>query len=128
MIGEACRHATLLAAWRQVKGKNAAGGIDGVSLAEFEEKLHAQLDSLASDLRKGRWKPLPYLLIEVSKKNKTEKRELGLLAKHVMERLARYEKYRDKELKMNDIIASQCQDIASYFKDGTRYKPYVAKW
>lgn len=80
LIGEACRHATLLAAWRQVKGKNAAGGIDGVSLAEFEEKLHAQLDSLASDLRKGQWKPLPYLLIEVSKKNKTEKRELGLLA------------------------------------------------
>ena len=31
-----CREETLYEAWKIVKGKNAAGGIDGVTLACFE--------------------------------------------------------------------------------------------
>lgn len=51
-----------------------------------------------------------------------------LLAKNIMERLNRYEKYRGEELKMEQIILRQCLDIAAYFQNEEHYKPYVAKW
>ncbi len=51
-----------------------------------------------------------------------------LLAKNVMERLNRYEKYRGVEMKMQQIIVKQAMEIASYFKDGVLYRPYIAKW
>lgn len=75
-----CQDSTLLAAWRQVKGKNSVGGIDGISLAEFERDLYKQIQTLAVELRNGRWKPQPYLQVEVPKKNKEEMRKLGMLS------------------------------------------------
>ena len=48
-----CLDTTLQAAWRQVKGKNSAGGIDGVSLAEFERNLYQNIQSVAEDLKNG---------------------------------------------------------------------------
>ena len=75
-----CLDATLQAAWRQVKGKNSAGGIDGVSLAEFERNLYQNIQSVAEDLKNGLWKPQPYLQIEVPKKKTDEMRKLGLLS------------------------------------------------
>lgn len=80
MFHTLCLDATLQAAWRQVKGKNSAGGIDGVSLAEFERNLYQNLQSIADDLKNGLWKPQPYLQIEVPKKKTDEKRKLGLLS------------------------------------------------
>ena len=75
-----CQDSTLQAAWRQVKGKNSVGGIDGISLAEFERDLYKQIQTLAVELRNGSWKPQPYLQIEVPKKNKEEMRKLGMLS------------------------------------------------
>lgn len=75
-----CQDSTLQAAWRQVKGKNSVGGIDGISLAEFERDLYKQIQTLAVELRNGRWKPQPYMQIEVPKKNKEEMRKLGMLS------------------------------------------------
>lgn len=75
-----CLDSTLQAAWRQVKRKNSAGGIDGISLVEFERDLYKQLQSLATELKSGKWKPQPYMQIEIPKKNKEEMRKLGMLS------------------------------------------------
>lgn len=75
-----CLDSTLQTAWKLVKSKGSAGGIDGVSLAEFECNLYSNLQSLVNDLKSGKWKPQPYLQIEVPKKNKDEMRKLGMLS------------------------------------------------
>lgn len=50
------------------------------------------------------------------------------LAKGILERLNRYEKYRRCELKLEQIIKQQAREIAEYYKNNTPYKPYIAKW
>lgn len=74
-----CHENTLRLAWGKVKSKDAAGGIDGITLAEFEKSWHKELATLAEELRSGQWKPMPYLEIEVAKtKHPDEKRRLGM--------------------------------------------------
>lgn len=51
-----------------------------------------------------------------------------LLAKSVMERLARYEKYQGEEMKMEQIIQRQAKLLAKAFEGSEKFKPYVAKW
>lgn len=41
-----CLPVTLYSAWKTVKAKNSAGGIDGQSVAAFEENLKENLDAL----------------------------------------------------------------------------------
>ena len=41
----------LLKAWKLVKAKGSVGGVDGVSLSEFEQNLHRNLHQLADDLK-----------------------------------------------------------------------------
>lgn len=73
------RMENLLAAWKTIKQKNAAGGIDGLSIARFDEQLDKYLKEIQSELKNGTWNPNPYLRVEI-KKNDTEKRKLGLLS------------------------------------------------
>ena len=73
-----CNPDTLLAAWQLVKSKNAAGGVDGVSVRQYNEEIGEHLLEIISELRKGTWLPQPYLRVEIPK-NKSEKRKLGLL-------------------------------------------------
>ena len=76
-----CQPATLFAAWNVVKAKGAAGGVDGVTLSAFEKQKQVQIPKLASELKAGTWKPLPYLQIEVPKKNADgEMRRLAMVA------------------------------------------------
>lgn len=42
---------TLYHAWKVVKKKNAAGGVDGCSVTLFEENLKVNLGKLHQDLR-----------------------------------------------------------------------------
>ena len=74
-----CQEATLYKAWNEVKSKGSAGGIDGVSIEEFnKDKIH-QIRIIQEELKKGTWKPLPYLQIEIPKrKDPNEKRILGM--------------------------------------------------
>lgn len=65
-------------AWKAVRGKNSAGGIDGVSVAEFEQNLMDNLTELRYELITKTWNPEPYLRISIAK-NETERRKLGLL-------------------------------------------------
>jgi len=74
-----CLPVTLYSAWKTVKAKNSAGGIDGQSVAAFEENLKENLDALKKELLAKTWNPEPYLRIDIPKKNH-EKRQLGLLS------------------------------------------------
>ncbi len=46
-------------AWERVKRNQGAGGVDGVSLAEFEEPLEEHLARLHSELKSATYRPLP---------------------------------------------------------------------
>jgi len=52
----------------------------------------------------------------------------SLLVKNIMERINRYEKYRGTECRFGDIINLQLKEIADYIDNGTKFKPYIAKW
>lgn len=74
-----CTEKTLMAAWQQVKKKGAAGGIDGKSVKDVDEKLHECLCEIQQELKDKTWKPQPYLRIFIPKKE-NEVRKLGLLS------------------------------------------------
>lgn len=82
-----CTEEFLFEAWKAVKSKNAFGGIDGVTLAGFEENLQVYLSELSGELKAGTWAPEPYLSIEIPKK-KNEVRKLGLLS--VKDKIVQY--------------------------------------
>lgn len=68
-------------AWGIVKAKGSAGGIDGVSILEFEKEKRKEILMLSEELKAGTWKPQPYMEIEVPKtKNPDEIRKLGMTA------------------------------------------------
>lgn len=80
LFRQLCSLKLLHRAWKVVKLKNSAGGIDGITVVEFEDDLGKYLYDLQKELRKREWKPEPYLQIEIKKKkNETERRKLGLL-------------------------------------------------
>lgn len=78
MFEELCKSSTLLAAWKMVKAKGSAGGIDGISIAEMDKDIGTHIQTLQEELFSGTWKPQPYLRIQIPKKN-SEYRKLGLL-------------------------------------------------
>lgn len=76
-----CQEPRLHLAWNMVKAKGSAGGVDGVSITEFEKEKRKQILLLTEELRSGTWKPQPYMEIEVAKtKNPEERRKLGMTA------------------------------------------------
>ena len=76
-----CSENSLYNAWNIVKAKGAAGGIDGISIQEFEKEKRKKIPLLAEELKNGTWKPYPYLEIEIPKsKDPAEKRKLGMIA------------------------------------------------
>ncbi len=76
-----CSETTLYNAWNIVREKGAAGGIDGISIHEFEKNKRKQIAKLADELTNKTWKPYPYLEIEIAKdKSPEEKRKLGMSA------------------------------------------------
>ena len=80
-FAQLCQLPTLFTAWNAVKAKGAAGGVDGVTIAEFEKQKKVQILKLANELKAGTWKPLPYLQVEVpKKKNAEEMRRLAMVA------------------------------------------------
>lgn len=74
-----CQISRLHLAWSIVKAKGTAGGIDGMTIAEFDKIRHKQIPALAEQLKKGTWKPLPYLEVSIPKsKNPNETRKIGM--------------------------------------------------
>lgn len=73
-----CQIPRLHLAWNTVKAKGSAGGIDGMTIIEFEHDKRKEILKLAEELKAGIWKPQPYMEIEVAKtKNPDEIRKLG---------------------------------------------------
>lgn len=64
-----CNEQTLRDAWLQVKQKNAVGGIDGMSVADFEKEAEKQIRELSRQLKAKTWIPEPYLRVEIPKKD-----------------------------------------------------------
>ena len=76
-----CQIPRLHLAWNTVKAKGSAGGIDGMTIIEFEHDKRKEIPKLAEELKAGTWKPQPYMEIEVAKtKNPDEIRKLGMTA------------------------------------------------
>ena len=74
-----CQEATLYEAWNAVKSKGSAGGVDGVTIAEFNKEKIKQIKQIQEELQSATWKPQPYLQIAIPKtKDPNEKRILGL--------------------------------------------------
>lgn len=82
-----CKEETLYESWKAIRSKKAAGGIDGVTLACFEDNVQKYITELADELKTGTWAPEPYLGIEIPKK-KNEVRKLGLLS--VKDKIVQY--------------------------------------
>lgn len=70
---------TLIQAWKVVRAKNSAGGIDGMGIKDFEKDVGSHIGQLVKDLKDKTWKPRPYLSINIPKKS-GEQRKLGLLS------------------------------------------------
>lgn len=76
-----CQIPRLYLAWNTVKAKGSVGGIDGVSILEFEKEKRKEIPKLAEELKAGTWKPQPYMEIEVAKTKKPDEiRKLGMTA------------------------------------------------
>lgn len=68
-------------AWLKVKAKGKSGGIDNVTISDFESDLEKNLEGLFSEIVSGRYVPEPYRLffIEKTGKEKKEYRPLALM-------------------------------------------------
>ena len=65
-------------AWEKVRKKKSAGGLDGVTVADFEKRSEKELPKLSGDLLKGVYTPEPLQSLSVEKRGTDEKRTLGL--------------------------------------------------
>ena len=79
MFDELCSERILLQAWKTVKAKGSAGGVDGMSIEEMDGDIGSHIKSIQQQLKTGEWNPQPYLTIKIPKKN-SEYRKLGLLS------------------------------------------------
>jgi RNA-directed DNA polymerase len=78
LIGRVYDRCNLRRAWERVRKNKGAGGVDGVSIARFEENLERYLDVLHRQLKEGRYRPRPVKRVEIDKPGTTKKRPLGI--------------------------------------------------
>ena len=60
---------TVMEAWRLVKRNGGAGGIDGVSIEQFERKLKKNLYTIWNRMSSGSYHPAPVLRVDIPKKS-----------------------------------------------------------
>lgn len=73
------RRDVLWRAWLAVRRNDGAAGIDKVTLEQVEQYgVPRLLDELASELREGRWRPLPARRVFIPKPGSAEKRPLSI--------------------------------------------------
>ena len=81
LMSRICDRRNLDAAWKRVRAKASAGGVDGQTVASLGEQSDQMLDSLCIDLLEERYAPEPLLEFKVAKPGKDAGyRALRLLA------------------------------------------------
>jgi len=79
LFNKVCSLPVLMDAWKLVKAKGAAGGLDRVSVDDFHMDLSRNMDRLVADLQGGRYAPEPLERINAPKHDGTrETRPLSL--------------------------------------------------
>lgn len=78
LIGRVYDRRNLRLAWERVKKNKGAGGVDGVTIARFDENQEHYLDVLHRQLKDGRYRPRPVKRVEIDKPGTGKKRPLGI--------------------------------------------------
>jgi len=77
-FAQICLPDNLYTAWRKVRANRGVGGIDAVTLKDFEKNLQNNLQELSRNLLNDSYQPLPVRFVQVMKAN-GKMRELGIL-------------------------------------------------
>ena len=77
LMGKIADLGNLARAWRRVKANKGSGGIDGVTVGEFDGKAWTHLNEIRSRLLDGDFKPVAVRGVEIPKPN-GGKRQLGI--------------------------------------------------
>ena len=77
VYGQILNKKVLLEAWKHVKANKGCGGIDKVSIKDFDENLDLNIESLLQELKAKTYKPSPVLRKYIPKKN-GKMRPLGI--------------------------------------------------
>jgi RNA-directed DNA polymerase len=67
LIDKVWRDTTLQKAWKQVRTRRGAAGIDGISIARFEAHAPRYLGELAEQLKTGNYRPEPVRRVDIPK-------------------------------------------------------------
>ncbi len=79
LIDKVYHPSNLVLAWERVKANKGCGGIDGVSIEQFEVKLNEHIGSIHQSLCNGTYKPLPVRRVTIPKRGElTKTRPLGI--------------------------------------------------
>lgn len=79
LVDKVYQRTNLKIAWERVKANRGAGGVDGVTVEEFEKDLEANLERLHQELREGRYQAQPVRRLEIPKRGDPGKtRPLGI--------------------------------------------------
>jgi group II intron reverse transcriptase/maturase len=79
LVDKVYKRKNLVLAWEKVKRNQGAGGIDGETLAAFEEKLEERLDRLHEELKSDSYRPEPVWQHRIPKAGQPGKwRKLGI--------------------------------------------------
>ena len=77
LYGQMLRDRKLTEAWKQVKSNKGSGGIDGETIAEFDEKSEERIQEILEKLKTKTYTPAPVRRVYIPKKN-GGKRPLGI--------------------------------------------------
>jgi RNA-directed DNA polymerase len=78
LIDKVSRSANIRAAWGRVRANKGSGGIDQMSIEQFEVGVDRRLEKLAEQLREKTYKPQPVRRAYIPKPGSTERRPLGI--------------------------------------------------
>jgi RNA-directed DNA polymerase len=79
LIDKVYHPTNLKLAWEAVRANKGSGGIDGIGISAFEERVTEELDKLHQELKNMTYKPMPVRRVNIPKRgNPKESRPLGI--------------------------------------------------